>query len=336
MPGDLSMPVALIGCGSMARAYLLVLRSLDVPFIVIGRQPETAEQFRTETGITPIIGGLAKYLTGGVTLRRAIVAVDVPNLQEVCEILLSHGVCDILVEKPAGISPESVSAIARQAQRVRARVIVAYNRRYFASVRMARRMIDEDGSATSCCFDFTERAHDIVQRDIDRRIKQNWFYANSTHVLDLAFFLAGVPVTLTANTAGGLDWHPAGAIFIGCGSTDAGALFSYHANWTGPGRWGVEVMTSRHRLVLQPLEELRVQRIGSFTLDVIPGEDDLDQRFKPGLYRQTSAFLSGEDDGSLLRIEEHSKRMAIYAKILHGCGLSAGIRTNANDVQGAL
>lgn len=314
----MSAPLALVGCGPMARAHAKVLQAMGVPFAVYGRRAESARQFAAEIGVEPRIGGVEAALAEAP--RRAIVAVDVPSLEETVRTLIRRGAREVLVEKPAALAPAGARALAAAAARAQARVFVAYNRRFYAAVRRAREIIAADGGATSCRFEFTERAAYIAGAAIAPEIKRHWFFANSTHVLDLAFFLAGPPVSLTAETAGALDWHPAGAIFAGSGRTAGGAVFSYHADWTGPGRWGVEVVTRNHRLFLQPLEELRLQRTGQMTAESVPLADDLDSRFKPGLYRQLSAFLTGDGADALLPIDEHAGRMASYARILAGTG----------------
>ena len=311
--------LALVGSGSMARAYAKVLQAMAIPFVVYGRGADSARKFSAEIGVEPTLGGVEAVFDG--IPERAIVAVDVPGIEETTRTLLRRGVREILIEKPGALSPAGVRALATDAAHAGARVFVAYNRRFYASVQRAREIIKDDGGISSCRFEFTERAAYVSTAAIAPEIKRNWFFANATHVIDLAFFLAGTPQSLAAETGGSLDWHPAGAIFAGAGRTTAGAIFSYHADWTGAGRWGIEVVTRNHRLFLQPLEELRLQRWGRMTVESAIVDDDFDVRFKPGLYRQMSAFLKGENACSLLSIDEHAERMAFYAHILAGTGV---------------
>jgi hypothetical protein len=72
------------------------------------------------------------------------------------------------------------------------------------------------------------------------------FYAATLRV-------GGTPVELATFTAGAFAWHPAASAFAGAGRTDRDVLFSYHSNWAAPGRWGLEVLTSKHRLIFRPL-----------------------------------------------------------------------------------
>jgi hypothetical protein len=118
-----------------------------------------------------------------------------------------------------------------------------------------------------------------------------WGLVNSSHVVDLGFHLAGRPREWAQRRRGRLPWHPSGAVFAGAGETEHGALFAYVGTWSGAGRWGVEISTAARKLVLRPLEELRVQEKGSF--DVEPVELDAEPAgLKPGLRGQLGAFLS--------------------------------------------
>lgn len=52
---------------------------------------------------------------------------------------------------------------------------------------LLKKIIAEDGGITSFNFEFTEWAHVIEKLDYPREVFENWFFVNSTHVVDLAF-----------------------------------------------------------------------------------------------------------------------------------------------------
>ena len=141
---------------------------------------------------------------------------------------------------------------------------------------------------------------------------KNWFLANSSHIVDLAFFLGGKPNRLHSYVEGGSDWHPAATIFSGAGTTETGALFSYQANWEAPGRWGVEMLTRKNRFIFRPLEKLKVQKINTPFAESIQIDDQLDIDFKPGLYLQTESFLKGDPSAPFLNIYEHYENVSTY------------------------
>jgi predicted dehydrogenase len=288
--------VLLVGAGSMAVAYANVLLALDVPFRVVGRSPKSCRTFEAASGV-PVAAGGVEQIGADDAPSRAIVAVSATELVAATTHLISVGVGDILVEKPAALDRSGLELVAACAARAGTQVLVAYNRRYYASVERARQLIHDDGGVTSFSFEFTEWPTRVLASGQPDEVLAAWFMANSTHVVDLAFHLGGWPSDLAAFvTGGGLAWHEGPSVFAGSGTTNEGALFSYAANWQSPGRWGVELLTRHRRLVLRPLEQLQEQRAGELEPRPVEIEDQRDQRdrlFKPGLYEETSAFLSG-------------------------------------------
>ncbi|MDE2290750.1 MAG: hypothetical protein KGL53_01600, partial [Elusimicrobia bacterium] len=124
------------------------------------------------------------------------------------------------------------------------------------------------------------------------RVKANWLFLNSSHVIDLAFHLGGSPSLLSSFTAGRTPWHHSAGAFAGAGRTEGGALFSYRADWRAPGRWSVELCTRKRRLSLCPLETLSVQAGEGRPYEPFALKDSYDRAFKPGLLAMTKAFLS--------------------------------------------
>lgn len=288
--------VLLVGAGPTAIEYGRVLNAMAVPFKAVGRGESSGLKFEQACGVKPVLGGLADYLAQHAVKAdtAAIVALPIPQLSAIAKLLIKAGVGRILVEKPAGLTVSEIEATAEAADRTKAHVFVAFNRRFFASVVAAREMIAADGGATSFHFEFTEVESHKRAEIIPPVVLDRWFLANSTHVVDLAFFLGGDPVMAQGLVGGGLDWHRSGGVFAGHGRTEHGALFSWHADWLSAGRWSVDIRTSRRRIVLQPLEELAIQEKGSFAITRATIDDSLDKKFKPGLYRQVEAFFSAE------------------------------------------
>jgi predicted dehydrogenase len=306
MPHHMNNKMWLVGPGLMGIEYAKVLQAQDVPFEVIGRGARSAAFFTNTTGVPVHQGGVQLALHQATQIPDAvIVAVSAEELAEAALLLLRNGVRKILLEKPAGITLDEIVRIADEAEKQEAEVYVAYNRRFYASTLKAQSIIAEDSGVTSFTFEFTEWSHQIVDLEKDPRVKRNWFLANSTHVVDLAFHLGGVPKRICCYQSGGLKWHPSASVFTGAGVTKGGALFSYHANWEAPGRWKVEILTRKHRLIFCPLEKLQVQEIGSTTIEEVKLENELDLKFKPGLFRQVEAFLTEENSDMLATIASH-------------------------------
>ena len=198
-----------------------------------------------------------------------------------------------------------------------ATVNIAYNRRFYASTRLAKKYITEDGGVSSFQFEFTEWLHTFEKFGTLSQVLSWLFLGNSTHVVDLAFFLGGKPKEITCykkrndSICSGYN-----VIFAGAGISETEALFSYQANWMAPGRWGVEVMTANHRLIFRPLEKLQVQQMKTTRIDFADADYTLDIDYKPGLYLETAAFLEhNEDFKDLCSLDEQLSNLSIYQKI---------------------
>lgn len=305
----------IIGAGGIAIEYAKILKSLGRDFIVIGRGEASAVKFKEATGIEPILGGLENYLKTTPELpEKAINCVRASDLGKTNICLSNYGVKCILSEKP-GCLPEEVEAVRNAVAKNGTTIYIAYNRRFYASVFAAEKIIKEDGGLLSFNFEFTEWAHVIeASSTIPEIEKNNLFITNSTHVVDLAFFLGGEPKEMTCYQNGSVGWHTP-SNFAGSGISDKGVLFSYNANWNAPGRWAVELLTAKHRIYLKPMEQLQLQDKGSVKVYPVEIDDHLDKEFKPGFYLETKAFIEG-NDSRFCTIEEQAKRIdTIFKKI---------------------
>lgn len=285
----------LIGTGLMAIEYDKVLKALNQPFTAIGRSENSANKFFQVTNTKPLTGGISHHLMSNPPIpEKVIISVGIESLAEVCHELLDYGVKTILLEKPGIGYPSELKPLIEKTLNANAKVLLAYNRRFYASVLKAEETIREDGGVKSFRFEFTEWSHVIKDLVKTRAEHENWFLGNSTHVIDTAFFLGGWPVQINTYHTGGNSWHPTSTIFTGSGITKSKALFSYHANWESPGRWEIELLTARHRLIFKPMESLQIQKIGSVAVEPSILDDAYDKEFKPGIYKMVSAFLHSQ------------------------------------------
>jgi predicted dehydrogenase len=303
----------------MAVDHYNVLKALACEVTIIGRGESSASSFEEKTGQKVLSGGLEKFLQqSSTTFDAAIVAVGVEELASTTMQLLNNGFQHILVEKPAGLHTAEINKLALTATRLQAKVFVGYNRRFYASLLKAKEIIANDGGLSSFNFEFTEWSHTIEPLVKKPGVKENWLLANSSHVIDLAFFVGGKPTKMNAYASGKLSWHDT-AIFSGAGKTTDDVLFSYQANWEAPGRWGVEFLTKSSRLILRPLEQLHIQLKGSVAINKVEIDQSNEQAFKPGLYLQNQHFLSGKYD-QLKSIQEQAEMAVFYGQIAKGNG----------------
>lgn len=310
--------IVLIGTGPMAIDYAKVLTSLEIKFKVIGRGEESVLKFESQTGIKPIIGGIDSFLQLNPNQKGIgfIIATGTEVLMPILKKVLLADADSVLIEKPAAISIEELLENEAFLKPFGNKVFVAYNRRFYASVIEAMKLIEEDGGLESMHFEFTEWAHKIEPLDKAPGVKENWFFANSTHVVDLAFYIAGKPKEWQAySMPGKLSWHPK-TKFAGAGITENNVLFSYHSNWESAGRWGLELNTYKRKIILRPLEEVQIQWKGSVLIEKHEMDISVDHEFKPGLYYQLTSFLADKND-HLITLNQHiANSYNIYNKII--------------------
>ena len=311
----MSTKLYVIGAGPMAVDYAKILKSLNVDFGVVGRSQASCEKFKAETGVECISGGFDSWFENLKEVpSQVIVAVSEENLGNVTEKLIKKGVPKILVEKPGAATYEEISKLVEAQKKSDSKVYVGYNRRFYDSVQVAKKLISEDGGVQSFFFEFTEWGHVIRNKVCPQLVKEEWLWHNSTHVMDLAFYLGGFPEKISSFKAGSLDWHSRAAKYSGAGMTKQGAVFSYMANWAAPGRWVVEVLTSQRRFIFKPLEKLQIQKIGSVAVEEYTLDNQQDLNFKPGLHNQVKAFLNNET-GILVTLAEQAENLKWFKNI---------------------
>jgi predicted dehydrogenase len=308
------MSLWLIGAGPHAQEYAKVLIDLGIPFEVVGRGAGSAQAFEVNIGKSVISGGLGNALQTRVAPAAAIIAASFEELADTALALIHAGTKRILLEKPGGITVAELANVTQAARDKGTQVWIGYSRRFYASTKAAREIIAEDGGPLSCNFEFTEWSHQIEPMPLPAEVKNAWVIANSSHVIDLAFHLCGLPREWRGWHSGSMTWHEAAARYTGAGITDKDVMFSYHADWQAPGRWSVEVLTRKRRLIFRPMEQLQVTSLSSIAVEKVLLDDDLDSRFKPGLYRQTQAFLS-QDESHFCTVEAQLVHAKIYSEM---------------------
>lgn len=308
------MTVLLVGSGKMAIEYAKVLQHLKRNFIVVGRGVDSARVFEEKIGVPVLTGGINKALNTITVPTVAIITVGVDSLATTAYQLISFGVKEILLEKPGALHQVEIESLTNLAEENCANLYIAFNRRFYESTAMLRKLVLKDGGIRSCIFEFTEWSNVISKLNLSDLIKSKWFLANSMHVIDLVFHLCGIPEYLHCKQDGSLTWHPSASRFWGCGLTNKGVAFSYLSDWEGPGRWGVELITSKNRFILRPMEELKFTPLNSFQIEGLNIKHDNDGNLKPGLLAQTKAFLSGDNE-HLCNIYEHLQNFKIYERM---------------------
>ena len=281
----------IIGSGNMASQYARVLTYKKIKFQVIGRSKKSCDRFSKENDISVFSGGIENFLSKNYYLPDyAIVCVNINSLYKVTMKLMSKGIKKILCEKPGSLNINDLKKLNQKSIKENTDIFIAYNRRFYGSVSKLRNMIKLDNGLNAVHFDFTEKSKKIKNLKHPKNVKSRWVIANSAHVIDIVFFLSGFPSKFISYHEGGLSWHKKSSIFLGSGMTKKNVYFTYNSNWNIEGNWKIEFMTKKNRLLLEPMEDLKVIKENSKYSLLNNKKINYDKMFKPGLYRMLSKF----------------------------------------------
>ena len=303
----------LIGCGNNAIEHFKVLMALDISTTVIGRSKTSCDHFYSKTAIKPFSNGLQNNLALYGAPKEAIVSVSIDQLFSCTKLLIEKGCKKILIEKPGALEIKELIKLKELKDRYKANLWIAYNRRFYESVRLLKTLTEDDHGIKSLVFEFTEFSSSFQNPNLSDKIKEKTLICNSSHVIDLAFNLIGEPKENKWSYfhSGYLEKHKSSSRFHGSGISKKNIPFSYHADWECPGRWGIDIMTTKSRFILRPLEKLQIITKGSLEAKFVDSSPTLESKFKPGFYEQCKEFIS-ENHTNLKTLEEQINSFKIY------------------------
>lgn len=283
------MKVLIIGSGNMAIEYTKVLNSLKIPYTVIARKKKSLNKLQKSNFSNFLHCNISNYLKNNKEdFTHAIIATSIDSLKKVSIDTLSSSINNILIEKPGGINLNDLIELKKYNKNKK--IFIAYNRRFLSSVMCLKKIIRKT-KIESVFFSFNEQSKLIEKLKHPKVIKENWVFANSSHIIDLVFFIIGIPKKIKSFNRGHLSWHNS-SIFKGFGISNKNIPFSYATDWKSPGRWTIEIMTKKRRYILSPLEKIQYMDWSDFNLKELSLNSDLDSLFKPGLYLQVKNFLN--------------------------------------------
>ena len=286
---------------------------------VVGRGKTNTNIFFEKSGLRPVSGGLDKFLKNNEAPEEAIVAVNADQLYSCSKLLLEKGCKRILLEKPGSLLLEELKILKELADKNFAEVYIAYNRRFYKSIRTLLEKLKFEGPISSINFEFTEFGYKLKDdQNLNLNLKNKWVLCNSTHVLDTVFSLIGLPANKSwcSFTTSSSQWHPSGMNFNGAGVSQKKIPFSFHSNWDAPGRWGIEICTRKKRFLLRPFEKLYEMKLGEFKYEKVNLYNNSEDQFKPGLLLQCREFFGDNlSELSLCSLEEQIDAFPFYTKI---------------------
>jgi predicted dehydrogenase len=314
--------ICIVGSGYMASEHARAAKTLGYESIyVVGR---TLDSFKSHiksdhdlSSVFQVVGGVDAWLTSEhfKTTMVHINAVSVEALASTSLQLIDAGVQRILLEKPGALSISNLNTLQERTKQHDCNLRIAYNRRHYLSVRKLQEILKAEG-ASSFEFEFTEWVDRIDHKKYAPTTLTNWLIANSAHVIDTAFYLAGgLPNKLNACSSGKnqIAWHPRASVFVGSGTAN-GIPFNYSADWTSQGRWKIHFRNSQGKYLLEPMEQLQFIPKNSIHAKPVKLQEE---KGKPGLAEQIHLFERGDTD-SFCSLADQISLFSLIEKIISG------------------
>lgn len=282
--------IALIGIGPMAANHAQALATIPELKIVscASRSLERAQRFAGEHGIPRarlIDDVLARPEADAVWVVAPAVAMAQTALH-----LNPFGI-PLFLEKPVGLDLEESTAV-RDALTVPH--MVGLNRRFYEVIGLGRRMIEQAGGLRAMEIHMPEDVYSLPDETYPARLKRQWQFANSVHMIDL-FRVMGGEAAAVHRFNDVRDAADRG--FISVVDFQRGGRGVFNAQWYAPGRWRMALYADGLSLVYQPVEQVIVMRRGEAMQTIGPAGPD--GTLKAGLHGQALAFLHLLSTGTL-------------------------------------
>jgi predicted dehydrogenase len=315
--------VAVIGAGNIAQQHLPVLTNHPECEVTLlcdvnaATRAATAEKF----GIAEQ-AERAEDALGRDDIDAVFVLVSVLHVAKVAGTCIAAGI-PTFTEKPPGIYSSETAHLAELQQKHGTVAMVGLNRRFYSSHLEARERLRALGEVVSVTVDAHEDLARTSREKFPPLVLRRWAYANGIHGLDLLRFFGGEVAEVEARPHRSVenefpDSFTAWLRFAG------GAEGRAAVDWFSPGAHAFQVRTVGATAVARRVSGSTEWWVRGQQPETIEPDED-DQKYKPGFWKQDSAFLKGVREGKqpawpAPSLADAHGSMAMIDKI---CGLAA-------------
>jgi hypothetical protein len=279
----------LVGGGKISKEYLKVLPNFNYKIVVITRRRKkisVLKKYKNQISIE--YGGLSNYLkTSPTKPDKAIIAVNTRYLHKISKVLIDYGIKSIMVEKPAALKLYELKKIKKMISKKKINYVIAYNRRFYGSINYIQKLI-LNNKVRGVYFDLTEWVHKIKLSDYSKLELRKWFLCNTSHIIDLVFYLVGQSKKVYFINRDAIKWHKP-VFFNGNGITKKNIPFVYRGDWLSHGRWEIKIFFKGFVAKLKPIESLNIEYISKKNIKIEKFKNE--SKYKPGFYNMCNSFI---------------------------------------------
>jgi len=227
----------IIGTGIIAEEYIKCLIEFNYNFEIVGNSDKKSNYILNKYNKICYTGGIEEF-NFDKKYENIIIATPVVLLFNHLKICIKEckDLKNIFVEKPGCLYTYQIKEIINIKKNIN--IFVAYNRRFYSSVIKGKEIINND-PIKELKLTIDEYNMKEIAKLYTSELMKNYFTIMTTHVVDMAFFLIGIPNTfnvLNIDGYGELEYHTRGCFFNGNGITKNNVKFEYNGDWSKSGK----------------------------------------------------------------------------------------------------
>jgi len=302
---------ALIGAGNIAKEYVKILKKNNSFQIqcIIGRSLKNAKNLSKNNSVKNFHNDVTKVFE--YKLDVIIIAASILSTIKLARQLKNFkGI--IFFEKPLGVNFEETKIIRKILKKNKNNCFIGLNRRFYKNIQFVKNFIKKKKDKSIRVVSVYDQENPYFSNH-PKKVKQNWMFANSIHLLDLLnFFTRGYIKKIETEK----KIIKKQKIIISKLHYSSGDIGLYTSIWNRPGPWTFTISLSNYFFEFNPIERLKIRTIlNNRPVDLLFKQK---KSFKPGFEGQLLAlknFFFNRKIGDLLNLEEYFKLAKIIKKV---------------------
>ena len=284
--------VGFVGAGTYARHHLAVLAALQNVSVnaILTTGSQRGQDLAAEHGISKQYTDREAFLTESDVDCFVIVASAWAITPVAMDCLATAK--PVLIEKPAGVSPEETSELVAQAEKHETYGMVCMNRRFYSVVEHGLATLATYGPIRGAILEIPERI--TAERQSQRLTEWDYnrfTFRNSVHGIDLLRYVLGDVKEVRSIARPHSPYAKAAASFGGVIEHEGGAMSTVLALWDTQLPWRLTIIAANGRLRFAPFEQGWF--INEKGVEIPIRMDEIDTTFRAGVYAQDLHFIEG-------------------------------------------
>ncbi len=291
------MRLAMVGCGNVAGFHVPAMRAVGFDIVSVAGTVNSvrAQAFAKEHRINNCFSDPAALLQNSSEWDALLLTTPVSVTTDYIRSVAPIGK-PILVEKPVALDHRELGPLLEFKN-----VLVAYNRRFYASVQYSKEFVDSHNNVFLKVSIPEQRKDPEHNKDYPERLPI-MSYENSVHLYDLMNYLAGKVKWSAVSTISETDKYLA---VIALGESDRGITVQLDTCFNSPDNFAINIISDDQRVEMRPIEVARYYRgmnINEPTTDTpirtyVPNMIEQivskeENGLKPGLFGQAKDFMA--------------------------------------------